>query len=491
MEPVRMAILTTDRVGRAVPAPRWPQRSTFRELIAVGRPMGVDVFVAAPTDFDWNRGIVHGYTVRERGDRAFWVRRPYPLPDVLYNRVPSRTAEGRWVVRACLARMSRRIGPALFNPFYLNKASVFRLLARDPAVAPYLPPTRTVRSWADVEAMLNRYGRVYLKPARGSLGNHTVEITDSGRDGRRRYRYRYNLTGGRTRGAYARHLDGVRRALHPLLSHRPYVVQKAIPLARLNGRPFDVRALVQKNEEGVWTFTGAAARVAGPGQITTHVPRGGRRMPMDEALTAAFGPADARVISERAAALAEAAARAMEAALQREFMEMSMDVGVDDQQRLWIFELNSKPLRFDERDIQRRWVRTLIYYVRARAQGKGEPLPDSLPGSAGAPWEDAHGPWGETWTRRQERPPATTGLPGTAAARRRERAAAGRQALAVPGDPSVTPAGARRAGGYRAPGGAAGPLPIKNAGSPLPAAAGAPRPAGAAAPPGMRPQSRR
>src|SRR5690606_13245491 len=265
-----------------------------------------------------------------------------------------------------------------------------------------------------------------------------------------------------------------------LVRGRPYLAQQAIRLAKVNGRPFDLRLLVQKEPSGQWRFTGGAARVAGPGQITTHVPRGGRRMPMDEALVTAFGDGAARILSARAAALAERAARAMEASLGRDFMEMSLDLGIDDRQRLWIFELNSKPLRFDERDIQRRWVRNLIYYVRARAQGKGEPLPDSLPGSAGAPWEAAHGPWGEAWTRRQERPPATTGLPGTAAARRRERAAAGRQALAVPGDPSITPAGARRAGGCRAPGGAAGPLPIKNAGSPLPAAAGAPRPAGAA-----------
>lgn len=369
MEPVRMAILTTDRVGRAVPAPRWPQRSTFRELIALGRPMGVDVFVAAPTDFDWNRGIVHGYTVRERGERAFWVRRPYPLPDVLYNRVPSRTAEGRSVVRACLARMSRRIGPALFNPFYLNKASVFRLLARDPVVAPYLPPTRTVRGWSDVEAMLSRYGRVYLKPARGSLGNHTAEITDSGHDGHRRYRYRYNLAGGRTRGAYARHLDGVRRALHPLLSSRPYVVQKAISLARLNGRPFDVRVLVQKNEEGVWTYTGAAARVAGPGQITTHVPRGGSRASLEQALTA-FSPEVADRLQRELVTMTTAIARAVEAGSHRNFAELSMDVGVDESGRPWLFEVNSKPLRFDETPIRRRAQEKLIAYARAVARGQ-------------------------------------------------------------------------------------------------------------------------
>src|SRR5690606_17013130 len=304
-----------------------------------------------------------------------------------------------------LRRLRRELDGRVFNPHYLNKAVLSRALGRDPELAGHLPATIPLRDGARLRQFVEEHGRVYLKAVGGSLGNGTMEISPGARG---RWRLRYNPSFGRTRTAYLPSWDALWDAVTRLVRGRPYLAQQAIRLARVGGRPFDLRLLVQKQPDGRWRFTGGAARVAGPGQITTHVPRGGRRMPMDEALTAAFGPADARVISERAAALAEAAARAMEAALQREFMEMSMDVGVDDQQRLWIFELNSKPLRFDERDIQRRWVRNLIYYVRARAQGKGEPLPDSLPGSAGAPWEDAHGPWGETWTRRQERPPATT-----------------------------------------------------------------------------------
>ena len=482
-----LGILTTYPDGSSVRGPRWPQWRTFSELIQCGREHDVLVYVFSPAGVDWRRRQVLGWRSSTRGPRH-WVARWFPMPDVVYNRVPTRTAEGRPSVRQCLRRLMRELDGRVYNPHYLNKAMLQRALGRDPELSAHLPATIPVRDPSRLRSFVQEHRRVYLKAVGGSLGNGTMEVT-FGAHGR--WRLRYNAGPGPTRTAYLPSWGAVLETAQRLMRGRPYLAQQAIRLARVGGRPFDLRLLVQKQPDGRWRFTGGAARVAGPGQITTHVPRGGRRMPMDEALTAAFGPADARVISERAAALAEAAARAMEAALQREFMEMSMDVGVDDQQRLWIFELNSKPLRFDERDIQRRWVRNLIYYVRARAQGKGEPLPDSLPGSAGAPWEDAHGPWGETWTRRQERPPATTGLPGTAAARRRERAAAGRQALAVPGDPSVTPAGARRAGGYRAPGGAAGPLPIKNAGSPLPAAAGAPRPAGAAAPPGMRPQSRR
>ncbi|OUM95690.1 MAG: hypothetical protein BAA04_13450 [Firmicutes bacterium ZCTH02-B6] len=111
-------------------------------------------------------------------------------------------------------------------------------------------------------------------------------------------------------------------------------------------------------------------------------------MAMDEALGAAFGSWAAQELSARAAVLAEQAAKAMEEALGREFMEMSLDLGIDDRQRLWIFELNSKPLRFDERDIQRRWVHNLIQYVQAVA-GDSQP-PERRP-AAGYPLPMAAG----------------------------------------------------------------------------------------------------
>lgn len=370
MAPLHMAILTSTLVGGPVPAPHWPQRSTFQEIIQIGREMGMEVFVSCPQDFDWQRRQVAGYTYfpGEGGRRPRWVRRRYPLPDVVYNRIPSRAAEAQPLVQACLRRMARRIGPALFNPSYLDKASVFRILARDPDLAPYLPPTRSVRSWADVETMLARHRRVYLKPSRGSLGDYTADITAGGRGGR--YRYRYNLRRGRTRTGFARHLGEVRRALAPLLDRRSYIVQAAVDLARLDGRPFDLRVLVQKDGTGAWVYTGAAARVAGPGQITTHVPRGGSRASLAEALSA-FPPEVALRVEGELQSMAVAIARAVEAGTGRAFAEFSMDIGADRQGRLWLFEVNSKPLRFDEDGIRRLVQERMLSYAQAVSGGQG------------------------------------------------------------------------------------------------------------------------
>lgn len=368
MDRIRMAILTASSTGSPVRAPLWPQKKTFRELILLGRKMGTDVFVVSHRDFDWAHGSVYGYTLRNVNGHETWVRRRYDFPHVVYNRVPSRTAEDSPAIRRCLLRVGHRIGPRLFNPFYLNKATIFQILGRDPQLAAYLPATQTVHTWDDVVQMLQRYGRIYLKPARGSLGNYTIEVTiHRSHPGSPLYRYRYNLRKGRTRTGYARSLEGVRRVLSPLLSRRSYIAQQAIDLARYKGRPFDLRVLVQKDENGQWQFTGAAARVAGPGQITTHVPRGGQRASLESVLSSFPGPA-AQDIQERLVSMSVQIAQALERALQRSFGEMSMDIGLDHRGRLWLFEANSKPLRFDETSIRKKAQERLLTYARALVQ---------------------------------------------------------------------------------------------------------------------------
>lgn len=54
------------------------------------------------------------------------------------------------------------------------------------------------------------------------------------------------------------------------LSQR-YVIQKAIPLARIKGRPFDIRVMMMRNMRDRWQFFGLYSKVAGPKSIVTNV----------------------------------------------------------------------------------------------------------------------------------------------------------------------------------------------------------------------------
>lgn len=362
-----LGILTTYPDGSSCRGVRWPQWRSFAQLIRSGEDRGVLVYVFSPDGVDWAARTVRGWRCGPPGTPARrWRRQTFPFPDCVYNRVPTRVAENRPSVRRTLRRLRLVLGDAfgdkVFNPHYLNKSMLYRALSRDEALSRHLPATARLRDPGGLLRFFLQHGRVYLKAAGGSLGNHIMELSRA--DGR--WRLRYNYGHARTRVAYFPSWPAAWEMISRLARGRVFLMQQAIPLARAYGRPFDLRLLVQKGPDGVWRLTGGAARVAGPGQITTHVPRGGRRLAMTAALGQAFGDS-AEALADQVAWLAERAAAALEAALRRRFVELSLDVGVDQWGRPWIFELNAKPLHFDEPDIQQRRVANLLEYVSAVA----------------------------------------------------------------------------------------------------------------------------
>src|SRR5690606_15308905 len=134
---------------------------------------------------------------------------------------------------------------------------------------------------------------------------------------------------------------------------RQYLVQQAVPLLTVKGRPFDVRALVQKEHDATWRITGMAARIAGPGQITTHRPRGGSRARLDPLLRSLFPQSDrAETVKRDLQRVILHAAEVFDRETGEVHGELSMDIGIDREGHPWIFEINAKPAIFDEPSIR-------------------------------------------------------------------------------------------------------------------------------------------
>lgn len=322
--------------------PRGSQMETYVELMRRSREAGALAFILRAATVERGKSTVAGWTYLN----GRWVRCRLPYPDVVYNRICSRPVERRVRNRGTFLRLQRR-GIPVFNPHYLNKWGVYRTLVQDERVRPYLPETRRFRSYTDIAELLARYGRVFLKPAGGSLGLGAMLVTRSRSGG---VHYKLNTMSGRRKEGMFRQVHSLRRVIP---KRNDYLVQRAIDLAKVNGRSFDVRALVQKEIDGEWKLTGAAARVAGRGRITTHVPRGGSRRPLVPLLNQVFGTGVAPQILERLEDACLSAARGYERLTGKMFGEFSLDVAIDGAGSVWILEMNAKPFRFDERGLRR------------------------------------------------------------------------------------------------------------------------------------------
>lgn len=366
-----MGIMTIYRSGAY--GPHGAQIPTYLEVIKRATEIGLFAFVFRPSHVDTVGGRVFGWTYQA----GRWVRCRVPLPNVVYNRLASRPAERRALP---LMRRLSQLGITVFNPHYLNKWSVHRALVREPQVRRYLPETRTFRTVRDASILLAKYGRIFLKPSGGSLGLGAMQVV------RRRngtLAYRMNTLTGRRRAGVLRDVSGL-SALVPSRSH--YLVQRGILMARTSGRRFDVRALVQRDADGEWHLTGAAARVAGRGCVTTHVPRGGSRRRLEPVLLEIFGERKTADILKTLEHACIQAAYGLESGSGKRFGELSLDVAIDIEGHPWILELNAKPFRFDEPDLrqqaQRRLVRLASHFAGCR------PLPIEE-GASGAPQGEA------------------------------------------------------------------------------------------------------
>lgn len=335
-------------------------RQNFADLIQTGQEMGVTTYVVTIKNLKLKAPRVLGYTFRQ--NEKVWVQEWFPRPNIVYNRIPQREDERLPQVKRKLALISRQPGVRLFNRRFFNKWSLFRWLHNHPATRRFIPDTKKLTSPSVLAYLLKRHRLLYLKPIRGKagVGIMTVRVLPE-----KHLPYRLQIQeekGSKTCRCASLKVLWQRVAQYSEAIGERYIVQQGIQLAEVNERPFDLRALAQKNQFGKWELTGIGARVAGSASITTHVPRGGNIDSPEKLLTAIFGKEQAGIVLDNVGRAVLTLAKQIEKASRCRLGEMSMDLGVDRSGNVWFFEANSKPMKFDETEIRKQSLQRIFHY---------------------------------------------------------------------------------------------------------------------------------
>lgn len=327
-------------------------RQNFRDLSMAAYRLGGRVFVFTPEGIDEKHRRILGF--RYDPKKRCWLKVRMPFPDVVYNRIPRRADEHKPHVQQALGKLQQWHIP-LFNPAFFNKWELYRWLRDEPELSRHLPVTCRF-SWEALHTMFKAHGALYLKPVYGKAGIHfyKIEPVNTG------IQLTHQLYGRQKRTVFP-DWKALHRHLSLHIPKRPYIIQQAIPLTTYQGRPFDLRLLVQKNGHGQWAVTGVGARLAGPQAITTHVPQGGFIISPETGLAAFFGPQQADAILKAVRKLALHVAQSLEARCGL-LGELSMDIGIDRTGQPWFFEANAKPMKFDEPHIRKMSIRRFFEY---------------------------------------------------------------------------------------------------------------------------------
>lgn len=287
-------------------------------------------------------------------------RGPLAPHSVLYNRVPGRIRERRILE----AQPSALRGMLLANPHFLDKDQFALRLTAQPSPGGWrVPYTTVVASADDVAVLLSDLPAVYLKPIAGHAGAGIVRCERVAQGAQ----IETQSAAGRV-SRLVLPLAQARKWLRTRMRGARYIAQAEAPTLRWCGRRWDLRVLVQRRPGGAWGVTGAGARVGAPGAIVTHVPNGGTIAPVASALTAAFGAQAGRVWDQACESAVEVAARVSEGA--RDWCEFTVDMGFGDDGAAYVFEANAKPMRFDERPIERLAKARVVEYLTWVAENR-------------------------------------------------------------------------------------------------------------------------
>lgn len=341
-----IGILTTGFTGSQV-KPFGGRTGLFQQFLLAGIEANPIFYVFTPAMVNWRDETVSGWLIRYQPSlqQYVWKMERMPLPDVVYERVPNRKMELVPSVVNCKARLlNQKHRIHWFNQGFFNKWDIHEQLYNHPFVSGYFPETVRSPNVTVLKDMLRRHRMIYLKPSGGSLGLGIIRITYDPKTG---YYCRYHDL--QSQRNVLKRFTSLDKLVKYVFAHQTaridkYIAQQGIRLIRQNDRPVDFRLHLHKDRRNEWQVTGIAAKVAGLGSVTTHVRTGGSVIPADDLFRAIYGSnrPELRLKLERAA---KEIAMALEETTDGLLGELGMDMGIDIEQRVWMFEVNSKPGR--------------------------------------------------------------------------------------------------------------------------------------------------
>ncbi len=321
--------IVTSKEGRS---DFYGNRATFKKIQGQLQQSGGISFVMTPEGLDGE--TINGYLFID----GSWQHARFPLPDIFYNRVASYQAEKKL---GKLRKMAFNNAIPFYNPHFFNKWEIYKQLQENMFCKKYLPETTLLNSYQTFKQWLETYDAVIVKPILSNRGNGIFLVKKQGN--------KFELSSNHTK----KEMLTCHETWMELQSKSPNqttIIQEHILRKQYHSRPYDLRVLVQRVKDH-WGVSGFGVRVAGQNAITTHVPQGGFILPFEEV--------SSEVNTVEIQELAIQVAKQLELAYGY-LCEFSMDIGVDTENRLWLFEVNSKPMKFDEPHIQSKGLQTLI-----------------------------------------------------------------------------------------------------------------------------------
>ncbi|WP_458414438.1 YheC/YheD family protein [Schinkia sp. CFF1] len=274
-----------------------------------------------------------------------WMYTDYEgIPAVIYNRIPYRKDEKTEEFEN-FSKWCKQHRIPMFNTGFFKKWDIYKALSKDSKLRRHLPFTQLIQSREQLEEHLNNHLSLYLKPNGGSKGNGIFVLSKHEDD-------TYHIKGHNGMYGTSFFQNIWEKKVNPLLLTKEYIMQQKTEIMTHDERSYDYRVLAhQVNKK--WIVSGIGIRQSKTNGITTHVLKGGNIMNAAEFT-------DQKDIEQIHELIAHSGAALQKAFGVGAIKEFSMDVGKTVDGEFYIFDINSKPMKFDEPDIYEKGLNHLV-----------------------------------------------------------------------------------------------------------------------------------
>lgn len=294
---------------------------------AVAKAEGVDFFYFTPGSVNFTTRKIKGQ-VYENGK---WQEREKTFPDVIYN---AGSPEKLAVAKSTIKKLRAEI-PFTTNSIG-NKWNVAKRIETYKEFAQYIIPTEIVKGTDVFHKYMDKYQKVVFKPIDGRKGKGIYFIFK--KEGRFEVRQDTEIK------SYTK--NQVNELIKEQLTEGTFIVQPYIQSKTKTGQVFDFRLHVQKNGEGKWVITTVYPRIAPYGSLIPNINNGGYTNYLEPFLQQEFEQ-EAMNMKRMLEQFSLMLAHHLEEIQILEFGELideiGIDAGLDQNNKIWIYEVNWRP----------------------------------------------------------------------------------------------------------------------------------------------------
>ncbi|MFA1821438.1 YheC/YheD family protein [Virgibacillus oceani] len=285
---------------------------------------GIDLIYIRPKDVDIEKGKVKGKLLVNNE----WISVQKEIPPFID------------IFPSCFKEKNKKITDYLAEKTFLSDNRTNRLpknklqkkLENDSEFSHLVIPTERARKYKDIKEFSRNFSEIVLKPLKGGRGKGIYIL----------YKDKNSYILGYQKEEKRLSKKGLKIFFENHLKNKGYIMQKHVQSRTSQGDPFDCRIHLEKNGEGKWQVAKIFIRIGIGQKVISNVNQGGGISEVEPFLQANFENKHEEII-HKLKLLADTLPYKIEQLRATHIMSLGLDVGIDKNGHLYLFESNGSP----------------------------------------------------------------------------------------------------------------------------------------------------